>query len=134
MIGIVLVTYEGIGEKLLNAVNHILGYKPEQVGLVSVGYDDSPERLRDLIYDQITSNDGDEGTLILCDVFGATHTNATLKLGHFNNVSLVSGLNLPMFIKALNYRELSIGELVRKVVDGGKEGIVADPMDQDLKK
>lgn len=128
MIGIVIVTYEGIGEKFLDAVQHILGHRPENIGLVAVGYDDSPDKLRELIHDRIKTIDGGEGVLVLCDVFGATHTNATLGLNHFKDVNLVSGLNLPMIIRALNYRHLIIGDLVAKTVEGGKEGIIANPI------
>ena len=61
--------------------------------------------------------------LILTDVCGATPDNLVKKrLDNFNLAS-VSGLNLPMLLKVLNYRERKLEELVKLAFTGGSENI-----------
>jgi PTS system ascorbate-specific IIA component len=37
----------------------------------------------------------------------------------------VAGLNLPMLVRALTYRNVSISKLVEKAISGGREGVVS---------
>ena len=68
--------------------------------------------------------DRGDGVLILADIYGSSHTNAACRLLVPGQVELVSGVNLPMLVRVLNYRHLSMGELVRKAQSGGAQGIV----------
>jgi PTS system ascorbate-specific IIA component len=36
----------------------------------------------------------------------------------------VAGVNLPMLVRTLNYRDIPLLELVEKAVSGGREGVV----------
>jgi PTS system ascorbate-specific IIA component len=62
--------------------------------------------------------------LILADVYGSSHTNAACRLLVPGRVELVSGVNVPMLLRVLSYRTLTMGELLRKAMSGGTEGIV----------
>jgi mannose/fructose-specific phosphotransferase system component IIA len=49
-------------------------------------------------------DDGD-GVLLLTDIFGATPSNLALKLLEPGRVEGLTGVNLPMLLRALNYRD-----------------------------
>ena len=70
------------------------------------------------------SGDGD-GVLILADIFGATHVNAAMQLLEKDRVELVAGVNLPMLVRVLNYRDVKLHQLVALAVSGGKNGVVS---------
>jgi len=67
---------------------------------------------------------GKERTLILTDMFGATPCNVAQKLADGVNVRLVSGVNLPMLLRAVTYREESMDAWVTRVLAGGSQGIM----------
>jgi PTS system ascorbate-specific IIA component len=62
--------------------------------------------------------------LILADVFGATHTNLACRLLIRGHIELIGGVNLPMLLRTLNYRELPMDEIMDKALAGGCGGIV----------
>ena len=66
----------------------------------------------------------DEGVLILTDIYGATPCNIAKKLCCRENIRLVSGLNLPMLLRVMNYAHLALPHLAEKAVSGGKAGIL----------
>ncbi len=41
-----------------------------------------------------------------------------------NRVEMITGVNLPMLIRALNYRRLTLSDLIDKALTGGSGGIV----------
>jgi PTS system ascorbate-specific IIA component len=71
--------------------------------------------------------DRGEGVLVLTDVYGATPSNIGEKLGGLGlEVRRVSGLNLPMLLRVLNYPEQNLSELVQTASSGGRTGIQID--------
>jgi PTS system ascorbate-specific IIA component len=67
---------------------------------------------------------GKERTLILTDMFGATPCNVAHKLVDGGNVRLVTGVNLPMLLRAVTYREETMDAWVTRVLAGGSQGIM----------
>ena len=68
--------------------------------------------------------DRGEGALILPDVYGATPCNAVCKLVRPGRVEAIAGVNLPMLLKALTYRDQGMSTLLEKAVEGGQAGIL----------
>jgi PTS system ascorbate-specific IIA component len=124
MISLILLTQGDMGEGLLNAIEHVLGKRPEALEVQPIDYHESQESLVQALARRIGQIDRGRGVLILADIYGSSHTNAACRLLQPGHVELVSGVNLPMLVRALNYRRLSMDELVRKAVSGGAEGIV----------
>jgi len=62
--------------------------------------------------------------LVLTDIYGATPGNIALRLLKPGSVEGISGVNLPMLIRALTYREQGLAALVEKALSGGTEGVV----------
>ncbi len=68
-----------------------------------------------------------DGVLVLADLYGATPCNIAERLPRSAcTCSCVSGLNLPMLLRVLNYPEQSLDELAQTAASGGRSGIDAD--------
>jgi PTS system ascorbate-specific IIA component len=75
----------------------------------------------------LTGLSTDDGVLILTDSYGSTPCNIANEFLDSNNRTLVSGLNLPMLIRIMNYRSLPLDELRDIAIEGGKHGITSKP-------
>ena len=62
--------------------------------------------------------------LLLSDLFGATPSNLALKLLEPGRVEGLTGVNLPMLLRALNYRDKGMATLLVRARDGGRDGIL----------
>ena len=123
-VNILLITHDEIGKTLLIAAINTLGFCPLAAELHPVPLDCDPQKMTDEAREKIKKlNDGD-GILILTDIYGSTPANIACSLLNENNIRVVSGINLPMLIRVLNYPTLGLEELVLKAVSGGKEGIM----------
>ncbi len=124
MVGILLVTHNGLGDCFVDCVKHVLGEVPDNLKVLSVLADDDPKQK--LVEGEvlITQLDTGEGVLILADVFGATPCNIGRRLCLAERVSGVAGLNLPMLLRIVSHSEESMQELVRLAIDGGRDCIV----------
>ncbi|MCJ0764597.1 PTS sugar transporter subunit IIA [Variovorax terrae] len=63
-------------------------------------------------------------TLVLADVFGATPCNVAQKLVDGVKSKLITGVNLPMLLRTVNYRHESLDALVSRAVVGGTQGVM----------
>lgn len=124
MISIIILAQADLGRGLLNAVEHVLGSKPIDFDIQPIDYHESQESLAQALAARIKKMDRGDGVLILADIYGSSHTNAACRLLAPGQVELVSGVNLPMLVRVLNYRHLPMNELVRKAQSGGAQGIV----------
>ena len=78
------------------------------------------------ILDQLDEGDG---VLVLTDAYGSTPSNIACRLGARRQVAVVTGLNLPMLLRVLNYPALPLDELKEKAVSGGRDGVLLVPGD-----
>ncbi len=124
MIGLVILAQGDMGQGLLHAIEHVLGKRPAALDVQPIDYHDSQEALVKALDARIRRMDAGSGVLILADIYGSSHTNAACRLLVPGRIELVSGINLPMLVRVLNYRHLPMEELLRKAVSGGAEGIV----------
>lgn len=63
-------------------------------------------------------------TLVLTDVFGATPCNVAQKLVDGVNSRLIAGVNLPMLLRVLTYRQEPLDAVVTRAVAGGTQGVM----------
>ena len=119
MISIVVVTHGQLAEELVNAARTIHGELPGIVA-VPLGWGDDAVTATSAIGRAIAGTGGD--TLVLTDMFGGTPTN--LSLPYLSaQVEIVTGVNLPMVIKATTQREGDLKEVARVIRDQGKGAI-----------
>ena len=125
MIGILIVAHGAFGEALIHSASHVLGKRPLRVRQVGVTVHDDPEAILPQAQDLVRQLDEGEGVLVLTDIYGATPGNIALRLLKPGQVEGISGVNLPMLIRALTYREKGdLAKVVKKALSGGTEGVV----------
>ena len=124
MIGIVIVTHRQLGEAFVDAADFILNGKPEATATVSIDLNEPADTLRKKIVEAVKSVDQKQGVLILTDMFGGTPSNLSYSLLEEGKIEVISGVNLPMLIKAVNSRERStLSELAETLEAYGKKSI-----------
>jgi PTS system mannose-specific IIA component len=124
MIGLFLITHGSLGESLVQCACHVLNKRPQQIVQLGVSGQDDPLDALPLARDMMKLVDTGEGVLLLTDIFGATPSNIALKLMQPGRVEGVAGVNLPMLLRALTYREKDMETLVNKAVAGGRDGVM----------
>ena len=122
MTNILLVTYQHIGIGLLNAAQHVLGETVGNVKVLEINDKLTAEQMNDMFKGILSSAKND--TLILVDLYGATHANIASKYIQHGHIELISGVNLPMLLRAFNYHDLPINQLTNKLMTLSQEGIV----------
>jgi len=120
MIGIVVVTHGLLAGELVNAARTIVGEIP-RIASVSIGWGDDMLSAREAI-ERALAEVGQEGALLLTDMFGGTPTNVSLPFLS-PQVEIVTGVNLPMLIKLTSLREGELVEVARVVREQGKGAI-----------
>lgn len=124
MIGVLIIAHDNLGDSLVRAVTHVLGARPAQFDVLAVAATDDPARLLPRARAQAADLDSGEGVLIFSDIFGATPSNLAVKLLQPGHVEVVSGVNLPMLVRAFTYRNRGLETMVLKAVSGGCEGVL----------
>jgi mannose PTS system EIIA component len=124
MIGILIVTHPHLGEALIDTAEFILGCRPEAVKALSIDFNDKAEDLRQKLTNSIKAVGGDQGVLIMTDMFGGTPSNLSYSLLEEGRIEVISGANLPLLIRAVNYRDKQpLVELVQDLEVFGKKSI-----------
>jgi len=124
MIGLFLITHSSLGESLIQCACHVLNHRPKQIVQLGVAAQDDPRDALPLAQKMLKLVDNGDGVLILTDIYGATPANIALKLLDPGRVEGVSGVNLPMLLRALTYREKGMKILLTKAVSGGRDGVL----------
>jgi mannose PTS system EIIA component len=125
MIGIVVVTHGKLGEVLIETAEIIFNEKPKSVAAVSIDLNQDVEKLRQNLNKGIKTVDSNKGILILTDMFGGTPSNLSYSFLEEGRIEVVSGVNLPVLIKAINLREkdLDLHQIAKTVEAYGKKSI-----------
>jgi len=123
MIGVVVVTHGQLANELVNATETIVGELPTFTA-VSIGWHEDVQDAREDIAAAIARVQGSEGVLIATDMFGGTPSNLGITFLEPSKVEVVTGVNLPMLIKAANLREQKdITEVARTLREEGRNAI-----------
>jgi PTS system mannose-specific IIA component len=124
MIGIVIVTHRQLGDALVDAAEFILDDKPEAIVPVTIDLNESADTLRKKIVDGIKKVDQKKGILLLTDMFGGTPSNLSYSFLEEGKIEVLSGVNLPILIKAIHSREkMELSELAESLEAYGQKSI-----------
>ena len=124
MIGIVIVTHSQLGDALIEAAEFIIGDRPEALVSVSIDLTESAEVLRTRIDEGIKKVQSKDGVLILTDMFGGTPSNLSYSFLEEGRIEVISGVNLPILIQAVNTRsKMDLNTLAVKLEEFGKKSI-----------
>ena len=123
MIGILLVTHGEIGKSLIDCAAHILDNYPNSVELISINSNKNLNKYSDIISQKIKDLNKGNGVLIMTDIYGATPCNLLNKFIQKDKVEVVTGINLPMLIKAISDRKDNINTLINDSIECAKKNI-----------
>ena len=127
MIGILIVSHGTFGESLIHSASHVLGKRPLFLRQLGITVHDEPDAILPVAEDLIRFLDQGQGVLVLTDIYGATPSNIAVKLLQRDRVEGLAGVNLPMLIRALTYRDSPLDTLIGKALSGGTEGVTRMP-------
>jgi PTS system ascorbate-specific IIA component len=102
----------------------VLNKRPPQIAQLGVAAQDDPLDLTPLVREMLALVDHGQGVLLMTDVFGATPANVATKLIEPGRIEAVAGVNLPMLLRALTYRDKDMATLVTRAVSGGRDGVL----------
>jgi PTS system ascorbate-specific IIA component len=127
MIGILIIAHGTLGESLVHCASHVLNKRPPRLKQLGVTAQDDPLLLLPQARALVKELNAGDGVLILSDMYGGSPSNIAAKLLVPGKVEGVAGVNLPMLIRALTYRDKPLSTLVVKAVSGGCEGVLRIP-------
>lgn len=121
-IAILLVTHRGIGSALQTAALQMMGGTlPVPVEVIEVPGNADTDMLRDQAH-ALLNRLGDS-VLVMTDIYGSTPANIAVSLGRPAGVSVITGVNLPMLVRALNYAQEPLADVTDKALEGGLRSI-----------
>ena len=117
------ITHEGIASNLLNIGESIIQQQNNNIGYTEVAMDADINTTISNIEDKLNKLNLTQGLLFITDLYGSTPSNISQQLAAKYNASLISGVNLPMIIRLLNYRDEPEQTLLQKALDGARKGV-----------
>jgi PTS system ascorbate-specific IIA component len=129
MNGIILLAHAPLSSAMLDCVSHIYGYVPDNILAVNVHGDDTQQSIHKNMQIWIEEKKFD-GYLILNDLHGASPFNMgktfieKYQFNFSNHIQTVlplimlTGLSLPMLMKAICHQNLAINEMATRSLDG----------------
>lgn len=120
---ILLITHAPLAHALRECALHVFADCGDAVRALDVQPNENPEETlaqARILLEQFDCDD----TLVLTDVFGATPCNIAQRLVDGVHSRLVTGVNLPMLLRAVSYRAESLDSVVNRAVVGGTQGVM----------
>lgn len=125
VVGVLLVGHAPLASALLSCAAHVFGGAPAQCQAIDVAADADVEAARRGAAEALGALDGGGGVLVLTDLFGATPANVVTQLAQSGKVEVVTGLNLPMLLRVLTYRDsVPLEGLVDRAIAGASTGVM----------
>ena len=124
MIGLLLITHDTLGESLLQCACHVLNKRPVQLLQLGVAAGDDPNDLMTLARQMLALVDTGEGALVMTDIYGASPSNLAAKLLDPGRIEGLAGVNLPMLLRAISYRDKGMETLLTRATGGGRDGVL----------
>jgi PTS system mannose-specific IIA component len=125
MAGILIIAHAPFATALRDCVAHIYGGLPARIGVIDVLPDSDPVQVIAVANAELERLQEDNGALVLTDMFGATPANIACRLATLPSVRVLTGVNLPMLVRAVCYRATPLDTLVDKALAGATNGIQA---------
>jgi PTS system mannose-specific IIA component len=126
-VGFLIITHNQIGQELIATASAIFRGNTPLMRSISIPAELEPGNLgeyADQIRDTIAELVTEQSLLILTDLYGATPNNLARYFANELNAEVVSGVNLPMLLRVLNYCGQNLDQLVITAIEGAKKGVV----------
>ena len=124
MIGILIIAHGTLGDSLIHCASHVFGGPQPRLQQFGVAVQYDPGQLLPQVRGIIEGLDDGSGVLVLTDMYGATPSNIACRLIAPGRVECVAGVNLPMLVRAITYRNDPLEAMAEKAFSGGQDGVV----------
>jgi PTS system ascorbate-specific IIA component len=127
MNAILIIAHAPLAHALRSCALHVFPDCGEHLSAIDVQPNMPPEETQAtarIAMEQLSRVDGVNGVLVLTDIFGATPSNVAQKLVDGATSRLITGVNLPMLLRSVSYRNESLDALVSRAVIGGTQGVM----------
>ena len=123
MIRVVIAGHGDLASQVISTAERTLG-KQEHLEAISVKFGEAEDDLRDKLNAVLDMAEPDD-VIVLSDIFGSSFCKGCVCLAmDGSHVAFVTGVNLPMVLKVLTYRDqVVLVELVSLACKSGREGI-----------
>jgi PTS system mannose-specific IIA component len=124
MVGLVIAAHGHLAKELVVTAEQIVGTLAS-TATCSIEPGASPEVIREEMRKAVAAVDTGDGVLVLADLFGGTPCNLGLTLTRERPLEVLTGVNLPMVLKANSLRAeaLSLPELAAALARYGQKNI-----------
>ena len=123
-VALLIVAHAPLGQAVLDVAVDTLGHNPIKTEVLDIIRDSEPDLAKIQTLRLVEELDDGNGVLVLTDIYGSTPSNIACALLGKENVRIVTGLNLPMLFRVMNYASLPLPELAEKAESGGHDGIM----------
>ena len=127
MNAILIIAHAPLAHALRSCALHVFPDCGAHVSAIDVQPNMPPEETQAtarIAMEQLSHVEGITGVLVLTDIFGATPSNVAQKLVDGTTSRLITGVNLPMLLRSVSYRNESLDALVSRAVIGGTQGVM----------
>ena len=127
MNGILIIAHAPLAHALRACAVHVFPDCEPELAAIDVQPNLPPEETlatARIAMEQLTRSGRNKGVLVLTDMFGATPSNVAQKLVDGVMSRLITGVNLPMLLRAVSYRTEPLEALVSRAVIGGTQGVM----------
>ena len=109
---------------MLDTTTGILGKCPLMASAITVHQDCDPDLMLESASKACAALDQGDGVLVLTDLYGSTPSNIATRLMDSHAVRVISGINVPMLLRIMNYPELGLDMLAEKAASGAHDGVI----------
>ena len=122
-VALIFITHQGIASNLLTIGESILQKPNKNLSCTEVPMDSHINTIISNIENNLKKLKLDDGILFITDIYGSTPANIAQQLANKYKTHMISGVNLPMVIRLLSYRNEPEQTLTQKALDGAHQGI-----------
>jgi mannose PTS system EIIA component len=126
-VGLLLVSHGPLADALKETVHVLEPDEETELESLSMAWDESPEHASRRLEKAISAADRGAGVVLMTDMFGGTPSNLAIAFLAPGRVEIVSGMNLPMVVKARALAREGKGprDIAQTLVARGRRAIVA---------
>jgi len=117
------ITHEGIASELLKTGESIVQKPNRNLSFIEVPMGAAIDEIINGIDNKLKQLAIDDGIFFITDIYGSTPGNIAQQFADKYNSHLITGVNLPMIIRLLNYRDEPAENLLLKALEGAHQGI-----------
>lgn len=120
--GLLIIAHAPLASALRQCVGHVFPDRLDDVLALDVPAEATAEQTLAAAREAVRRLGGGP-VLILTDIQGATPCNVAHKLLSEANTRMVTGVNLPMLLRAVTYQQEPLDDLMARALQGGTQGV-----------